>query len=170
MWCRILFATILMAVPLSLTGQPAVNRTGAKADMTCVEDLQIPLYDGLMWDARATGSLEVSIGIGPGSAGRVLKIRGGPPVIAEALKAAISEGNFSSYCAGSVLEMHLIYRLAGPPDSSPHNRVRVRSNATFEIVARPHFPIAPQPSNGAKSPAETTPPTVGTSRPSGVIR
>jgi len=144
-------AAVVLAIPLSLVAQSAVDKTSSKADVTCIEDLQVPLYDGLAWIAQATGSFEASIMIGPGPA-RLTAVHGGPPVIAELLKAALAEATFSHRCDRRTLEIHFIYRLEGAPDNSPHNRIRVKRDDTFEIVARPPFPISPQPSSTSTGP------------------
>jgi hypothetical protein len=140
----LILASIFIGIPIWLFGQVVENGAFSKADITCLEDMQVPLYDGLMWVARASGSLRASIVIGESSGSSMINVHGEPPIILERLKSALQEAKFSSRCRGRTLELNFVYRLEGKPDDSPHNRLRLKGNNTIEVIARPHFPIASQ--------------------------
>jgi len=143
---RFFLPMLIVTLAAHLDGQVGGNQAGSKADWACVEEMRVPLYDGLIWVARASGQLHASIAIGPDAAGTLIEIHSeSPRGLVETLKTALHDARFSSRCAGQTLEVTFIYRFEGAPNANPHNEVRFKTGNTFEIVARPPLPIPPQP-------------------------
>jgi hypothetical protein len=142
---KILMLAFLVGLPTHFTGQtvgdPASPLNGGLA---CVDDMPVPLYDGLAWVVRSSGEFQVSILMGPDAARTLIDVRGKSNLLLEILKSALREARFSPGCVGKRLELTFIYRLDGTPDASPHNAVRLQRGNTFEVVARPPVPIPPQ--------------------------
>lgn len=138
--------SVLLALAPPLLGQ-GTNLVPPSASLACIEEMQVPLYEGLMWVARASGLMRVSVNIGADAAATVVIVHGQPPIILEVLKSAMRAAKFSGRCSGQMIEVNFVYRLEGTPDSSPHNRIKIKSGNTFEIVARPPVPMPTQASN-----------------------
>ncbi len=144
--------TILLASLLAFTqalpgGQAATNHAESrKGDLACIEDMQVPLYDGLLWVARASGSFRASIAIGSDSTSTRVNVDGKPGLIQEMLKSALGQARFSRHCSGQALELSFVYRLEGKADKNPHTQLRFKGANTFEITASPPPFMPPQPS------------------------
>jgi len=123
-------------------------KQAVRTDLTCVENMSIPQYDGGAWVAKFSGNARVLINIGADGAPVAVEVQTPsqqPPAkqLAAWLRGSFQDAKFSTRCAGQTLEVNFMYELRGEPTPAPHNKTRLKNVNTFEVVANPPIPIIP---------------------------
>jgi len=139
---------IVVVCLAALIGQEL--RPSVRTDLTCVENMAIPQYDGGAWVARFSGTARVSISVGADGTPVGVEVQTPsqqPPAkqLAGWLRESFKDAKFSTRCAGQAIEINFTYELRGEPTPTPHNKTRLKNANTFEVVANPPIPIIPQP-------------------------
>jgi hypothetical protein len=112
----------------------------------CIDEIDVPLYDSVMWVARMSGELHAAVAVGPDGAAKSIILQGNAqPVLKQMVRDGLQAAKFSSRCANQTTQFIFLYRFEGRPSVTPHNRIKFRSPNRFEIVANPPLPIPPQP-------------------------
>lgn len=130
-----------MVALIQLTGQTV--RQPIRTDLTCVENMSVPQYDGGAWVARFSGTARVLVKIG--AEGVSVEVQSSSKPLRDWLQYSLQDAKFSTRCAGQTIEINFIYELRGKPTPAPHSKVRLKNVNTFEVVANPPIPIPPQP-------------------------
>ena len=117
----------------SLFGQE--RQQAIRTDLTCVEDMAIPLPDG---HNRYAGTARVLISIGVDGASINITVQAGSSKYGEFeawLWASLQDAKFSTKCAGETVEINFIYDLRGAATREPQSKIRMKNPNTFEIIS-----------------------------------
>ena len=138
------YAAALMGTALTRLNGQVVSQP-IRTDLSCVENMSVPMYDGGAWIARFKGEARVLLNVGANGTPVSIDVRSFSKPLTTWLKQSLQDAKFSRQCAGKRIEIKFIYELRGEPTPTPHNRLRLKSLNTFEVVANPPIPIPPQP-------------------------
>jgi hypothetical protein len=108
--------------------------------LDCVAELNIPVYEGILWRARISGDVSVSINIGKGGSSTV-RATGPHTSLVNWVEQEITKSTFRAVCDGRIINLFLSYHQEGPITESPVNRIKFRPPNRFEIIASPPPPI-----------------------------
>lgn len=117
----------------SLLGQEPKQEI--RTDLTCVENMAIPLPDGRN---RYVGTARVLISIGSDGAQVNVVVHTGSSKYGEFeawLWASLQDSKFSTKCAGQTIEVNFIYELRGAATREPQSRIRMKNPNTFEVIS-----------------------------------
>ena len=117
-------------------------------DLTCVEDMSIPEYSGVLrvgWIARVEGSARVLITVSSSGSPATIDVRSASSFLKRVLEESFADTKFYTRCAGQVVEINFIYVQRGEEAQPVRQSVRLRNANTFEILANVSPTIAPQP-------------------------
>ena len=111
-------------------------------DLSCLLQLNVPLYQQLARDARASGSVRAVVEIGKSGNPGSIEVEGtAAPGIKALVRSAFREARFDVSCASRFVEVNFVYRLEGQPSPEPRNKLRFIGPNTFEITSTPAIPI-----------------------------
>ena len=133
--------TVITLALNALSGQPV--QQAVRTDLTCVESMAVPQYDGLAWVARFSGMARVLVSVGTNGAPASIDVQSSSEPLMRWLQSSLKDARFSTQCAGQTIEVNLIYELRGEPLPFPHNKTRLKSVNTFEVLSNPPIPIQP---------------------------
>ena len=106
--------------------------------LSCISNLPVPVYEGLLWQAQLTGIVAVRIVVGPdGAASEVQVVQSPHEFFKTWLPTRLKKSMFLTECGGQTLELTFKFHLEGLRSEAPVNRVVVKSPGTFEITASP---------------------------------
>ena len=128
--------TAIMVTTLSLFCHPvaAAQRSG----LSCISNLSIPVYGGLLWQAQLTGTVSVTVVVTAGGAASEITVLQSPHEFFRLwLPLRLKTSVFLPECAGRNIELTFRYSLVGPRREAPDNQVVVKSPGIFEITASP---------------------------------
>jgi hypothetical protein len=115
----------------SLLGQEP--KQAIRADLTCVEDMPIPLPDS---SNRDGGTARVLITIGADGSPINIEVQNGSSKYTEFsawLWASLQDSKFSTKCAGQTIEVNFVYERRGEVNRDLQSKIRMKSPNTFEI-------------------------------------
>jgi hypothetical protein len=137
---------VILFVGASLNGlnAQAVNQP-FRTDLTCVESMSVPQYDGLFWVTRVSGTARVLVNIGTDGTPTSVEVQSASNYLGVLLRSSFQDAKFASQCAGQTIEVNFIYELRGDPTPTPHNKTRLKNVNTFEVIANLPIPIPAQP-------------------------
>jgi hypothetical protein len=128
-------------------GSQAVGQDTPTKDLSCIENLKIPIYQHLARDARASGTVRALVEISPKGSAASVKVEGtGARILKAGVEATIESARFGISCTGQTLEINFIYRLEGKPSAEPINQIYFNAPNTFEVVSTPAIPRPTEPS------------------------
>jgi len=113
----------------------------APTGLACAARMPIPNYRGVIWQARVSGSAQVTITIGPGGTISAVEVRSSQSVLAAWLKARLRGVTMLDSCAGQIVEVNFAYLLRGDPSADPQNEITLIGSNTFEVIAHPPIPF-----------------------------
>jgi hypothetical protein len=121
-----------------LIGEAAGQPTSKGANgLECVAEMDIPVYGGVIWQARVTGQASAVVTIGKNGIPLTVEVGSPHEALTNWLKWWFSKSRFQPRCAGQSIELRLVYRQEGEANAEPRNQVKFRSPNTFEIIANP---------------------------------
>lgn len=102
--------------------------------MSCVEQLQLPLYPALAQHARISGRVTVKVAI---SADGAVKMESdGPRLLAPYVENAVGRSSFRMACGGKVVQLVFSFGF----DEDPYKAVSFRYPNEF-VITVPHAPV-----------------------------
>lgn len=135
-------AVALLGAAFTQFAEQAIGQP-IRTDLTCVENMSVPQYDGGAWVARFSGTARVLVKVGADGAPISIEVQSSSKPLTGWLRYSLQDAMFSTRCAGQTIEINFIYELRGKPTPAPHSKVRLRNINTFEVVANPPIPILP---------------------------
>lgn len=111
-----------------------------RAALGCIQDVELPVYSSLIWQARITGTAVVKIALDTGGRPIDVHVDGPHVALTNWLTLWFKKSSFLSECDGQTITLTLRYRLEGPNHERPENRVVLKYPGTIEFVAYPPIP------------------------------
>jgi hypothetical protein len=141
---RVVTGLAILFLGNNILNAQAVNQS-LRTDLTCVESMYVPQYDGLFWVARVSGTAHVLVNIGAHGTPTSIEVRSASTQLGALLRSSFKDAKFASRCAGQTIEVNFIYELRGDSTPTPHNKTRLKNVNTFEVVANLPIPVPTQP-------------------------
>ena len=110
--------------------------------LACIEELKIPPYQGIVWQAQLTGIAKVTLIVSENGKAADLSVSGVHKALALWIRSHIEGARFHSTCAGHQLEYTFSYRLEGERSLVPFSSVVLRAPGHFIITGRPPEPMS----------------------------
>lgn len=127
-------AIVLAAASLFCSPTFAEQRSA----LSCISNLSVPLYGGLLWQAQLTGIVSVKVVVGAGGAAKDVTVLESPHEFFRLwLPVRLKASAFLAECVGQTLQFTFKYSLVGPRRDAPDNQVVIKSSGVFEITASP---------------------------------
>ena len=104
----------------------------------CIDKMELPVYEGIFWQAQITGNALVSILVAKDGKASDVKVKSSPhPAMTLWLERSFRKAIFLNTCVGKTLEIALQYKLEGRLTENPENRITIRYPGEFVIMAGP---------------------------------
>lgn len=105
--------------------------------LSCLDAITLPPYPLVARVARHTGTVEVTVRIGPKGAGEVTKSDGPSEPLKVFSNAIVSSAVFREECAGVTTQLRFRFKLEGRPSDSNATTVEVRAPGLVTFIAAP---------------------------------
>lgn len=126
-----------MLAPLLLIMCSAASLAEEQPGLACVGEMALPVYSGVIWQARITGTARVRIALD--ARGRPSEVRVESPHVSLTnwLTWWFKKSSFLQQCGGQTIDLTFKYRLEGANHEMPDNQIVIKYPGTFEITAYP---------------------------------
>jgi hypothetical protein len=111
-----------------------------RSDLACIQELAVPAYSSLIWQARITGTATVQISLSATGSPTEVRVQSPHVALTNWLSLWFKKSSFLPVCGGKTLNLTLVYRLEGANQETPDNRIVIRYPATIDITAHPPIP------------------------------
>lgn len=99
----------------------------------CVDELKVPAYPLLAWQAHLSGIAAITVGIGHGGKIDEVTVSGPHGVITQAAREAVMASKFSAHCNKTILQVVFDFQLVGPPGRYKQGDIYFRPPNIFII-------------------------------------
>jgi hypothetical protein len=103
----------------------------------CVDQMTLPVYAGLVWQAQITGTATARILLNSEGSALHVKIDSPHKALTGWVAGTLSKASFLKECKGRTIELIFKYRLEGQKREAPDNQIVVKHPGTVEITAYP---------------------------------
>jgi hypothetical protein len=115
--------------------------------MECIDEMEIPPADGLLWVSATTGVAKVSLTIrNDGSPSRI-EVESREKLLVSWVKRYLRRSSFRRVCKGRTLQMTFVYKHTDIVSASPNPRIKFKFPNTFELTANKPGAIGPETVN-----------------------
>lgn len=107
------------------------------SDIGCIEEMSIPSYTGVLWQARIVGTAKIEIALDAGGAPAKVLVQSPHISMTNWLTSSFKRSSFLPICGGRTIHLTFVYKLEGDQQDKPDNRITIKHPGTFEITAHP---------------------------------
>jgi hypothetical protein len=132
--------TRVLAAALIVCASSSFSEAADRAALGCIQDVALPAYSGLIWQARITGTATVRIGLDAHGAPSEVDVESPHVAMTNWLRGWAKKSSFLPECGGQTIALTLKYRLEGSNHETPENRVVLKYPGTIEFIAYPPVP------------------------------
>lgn len=101
----------------------------------CIEQITMPVYGGLVWQAQVTGRATAQIVLTDGKP--EIRVQSSDRVLAAWVTGALRAATFRTECRNRIVHLEFQYELRGKRREAPDNQVSVKYPGTILITASP---------------------------------
>lgn len=145
-WVRFLMGRIrnfAPAIPLlaaligaGLCGRGQLNAQ-AGPGLECIEQMTLPVYAGLVWQAQVVGVATVRLVVSWDGSASEVTIESPHKTLTAWVAGALRSARFRRECKGQAVVLTFKYSLQGEKRAAPDNQITVRHPGIVEIRAHP---------------------------------
>jgi hypothetical protein len=105
--------------------------------LACIQEMSVPEYIGVLWQARIVGTANVEISLDANGVPADVRVQSPHVSMTNWLAGWFKKSSFLPVCGRQTISLRFVYRLEGAKRDKPDNQIVIKYPGTFEITAHP---------------------------------